>query len=243
MNCKINLNINCDLGEGSPYDHLIMPYISACNIACGGHAGNPEIMKKTITLAVKNNVQIGAHPSFPDKENFGRKKMALAYKKLANTLSEQILLLKKIAENNNTSIKHVKLHGALYNLSAKSANISQLVVEVIKKIDSNFQVYTPYKSELSKVAKANNLDVVHEVFIDRNYNSDMTLVERSHQNAVIIDPIEVLDHTNLLINNKVKTKDGSIVFIDASTFCIHGDNPNVLDILSYLSKSKWGVQS
>lgn len=233
----ITIDINCDVGEGIENEYLLMPYISSCNIACGGHFGDENTIDKTIELALRNNVKIGAHPSFPDKKNFGRKVLDISDIKLQQSIEQQLILFKSRAEKQKAIIHHVKPHGALYNLIAKNEIVAKIVVNAIQNILKDVKLYVPYNSVIEKVAKENKVEIVYEAFADRNYNEDLTLVSRNNLNAVISDSKEVYKHLLFIIKNKeVLTIQNSKKRIKADTFCIHGDNEKALDILREITK-------
>lgn len=146
------IDINCDLGEGVVNEHLLMQYISSCNIACGGHFGNEKTIDETIRLAIENKVKIGAHPSFPDTKNFGRKVMDISNSELRESLVEQLQLFKQRAVKQRAQINHVKPHGALYNLVAKDKNAAKVLAGVIKESFQNIKIYVPYNSVIERVA-------------------------------------------------------------------------------------------
>lgn len=226
------IDINCDVGEGVANEHLLMQYISSCNIACGGHFGNEKTIDETIRLALKSKVKIGAHPSFPDTKNFGRKVMNISNSELRKSLDSQLQLFKQRVLKQKGLINHVKPHGALYNLVAKDKSTATILVDVIKQSFENIKIYVPYNSVIEKVAKEHSLEIVYEAFADRNYNEDLSLVSRLQKNAVITDPKLVYNHLYSMINkNKVATITNTEVIIKASTFCVHGDNKNALEIL------------
>lgn len=231
------IDINCDLGEGLDNEHLIMPLISSCNIACGGHAGSVAIIDKVIQLAAEHNVKIGAHPGFPDKKNFGRVIMDISDKKLRRSLQQQLQLFKERAELLNAKIHHVKPHGALYNLIAVDNEKALLVVEVIKEVFESTNVYVPYQSEIEKVATENGLPIIYEAFADRNYNDNLTLVSRAYPYAILTDKEKILTHVKKMSEeSKVRTVQDNEQEIKAETFCVHGDNKKVLEILNYLNE-------
>ena len=234
---KQSIDINCDVGEGLGNEAELMPYISSCSIACGGHAGNEETIAKTIKLALKHDVKIGAHPSFPDKENFGRQIMNIASAELQQSLEEQINLVIKHVERLGAQLHHVKAHGALYNLAAQDEEIAKTVINAVKNTTKNVFLYVPFGSLLADLAKKHELKIMVEAFADRNYNNDVSLVSRKIKNAVLTDKELVLDHILKMIHKKkVISIDGVGVNIDAKTYCIHGDNPSAVEVLKYLSK-------
>jgi UPF0271 protein len=232
-----SVDINCDVGEGLGNEAALMPFISSCSIACGGHAGDDSTIIETIELALKNNVKIGAHPSFPDRKNFGRKVMDLDDKKLQQSLEDQINLVNKYAKRMGAKLYHVKAHGALYNQSAIDPKIAQIILHAVKNTVHNAVLYVPYNSMLEKLALKNDVRIKVEAFADRNYNENLTLVSRTNENAIITDRDLLLDHLlKMIIHKKVKTISGVEVAIKAETYCIHGDNPNAVEILKYVSK-------
>ncbi|MDH7912434.1 5-oxoprolinase subunit PxpA [Winogradskyella sp. SYSU M77433] len=236
MNSK-TIDINADVGEGLGNEAGLMPFLSSCNIACGGHAGDIETMTEVMRLANKHYVKIGAHLSFPDKENFGRAIMKLSSTDLYNSLKAQIRSLQSVLQKEKAQLHHVKPHGALYNLAAKDEKTAKVIVEVVKRLELSLSIYAPFNSELARVAKQENIEVVFEAFADRNYNDDLSLVSRQNNDAVISDKVEVLNHILYMKNHeKVKTVNGAEVSLKASTFCVHGDTENALEILRFLNE-------
>lgn len=236
MNFKI-IDINADVGEGIGNEAKLMPHLSSCNIACGGHAGDTFTMAEVVRLANANNVKIGAHPSFPDKENFGRKIMEITAADLCTILKQQIRVLQSVLRSENALLHHIKPHGALYNLAAKDEKTAKVVVEVLKSVALPIKLYAPYNSVIAKVAKAEQIEVTYEAFADRNYNKDLSLVSRQKFNAIISDKNKVLNHVLKIIEHqKVDTIDNMEVTLKASTFCVHGDTKNALEILKFLNE-------
>lgn len=231
------IDINCDLGEGVDNELDIMRMISSCSIACGGHAGNLETMERVVDLAKLNGVLVGAHPSYPDKENFGRVSISISAEALKRSIKEQIESLVVILKTRNMELNHIKPHGALYNDIVKDRGLAQLFLESIDAYREKVVLYVPYASEIAKLAKETGYRVKYEAFADRNYNQDLTLVTRKAPNALIQDPHEVLDHIMLMVNKgMVKTTSGTAIKLLADTYCIHGDSPAALQILMYLSQ-------
>ncbi len=231
------MDINCDLGEGLDNDEQIMPFISSCNIACGAHAGNVELMKTTVQLAKKFQVKIGAHPSFVDRESFGRKELIVPKHKLVKQIKDQISLLKGIVENEGMTLHHVKPHGALYNMVAKDKEIALTIIEAVQSFGEDLILYVPYRSVISKELKKTNSPFYYETFGDRAYLDDLSLMSRKEIEAVIENPESVLKRVKQLIDLKtVKTVQGNIIKIETDTICVHGDNPNAVDIVKSLSK-------
>ncbi len=231
------MDINCDLGEGIGNDEQIMPYIGSCNIACGVHAGNRNLMKKTVQLAIKNDVKIGAHPSFNDRENFGRKEMFIPKDILKSQIINQIASLNEIVKDQGMKLQHVKPHGALYNMAAKNTEVAMAVIESIQFFNEDFILYVPYGSLIAYKAEKFNIPFYNEVFADRNYNDDLTLVSRNHADAVIEDANIIRDRITQLIKDKtIISITGKIKTMIADTVCVHGDNPNVEQIVKDLKK-------
>ncbi len=217
-------DLNCDMGEGSGNDELLMPYITSANIACGYHAGDEETMRQTIMLAQKYNVNIGSHPSFLDKENFGRTEIKKSPEDVYDLVSKQINILQKIAANNNASLHHVKPHGALYNMAAKNKVIANAIANAVKDLDENLVLFGLSNSFLISEAKAIGLKTASETFADRTYKDDGSLTPRTQSNALIGNTDEAIQQVLMMVHNgKVKTVSGKEIPIVAETICIHGD--------------------
>ncbi len=227
---------NSDVGEEAGFDEEIMPYVSWCNISCGGHAGNEEVIRRTVDLALKHDVRIGAHPSYPDKENFGRKSLKMPYNDLVDIISEQIQLVKFNVESIGGELHHVKPHGALYNDAVKNESIAMAIVDSIKNIDKSLAIITLKDSRLAYIA-SEFLEVKYEAFADRNYNKDLSLVSRLQEDALIDNPEKVFQHVLRMVKNgKVKTLIGEELPVFFDTICVHGDQPKSVEILMYMRK-------
>jgi UPF0271 protein len=234
MSIKI-VDVNCDVGEGIGNEADLMPYISSCNIACGGHAGDEDSMQSVIALAKKHNVKIGAHPSFPDRENFGRKFMAIPPGELSKSLEQQIMALKQHADALQAPVHHIKFHGALYNASAKDLALARSCISAIKNTLPNAYLYVPFGAVIAKEAHKHSIKIQYEAFADRQYHDDLSLVSRKEKNAVIHDKNEVLQHLErMILHGQVKTVEHSLVDIVADTFCVHGDTPNAVELIRYI---------
>lgn len=228
------IHINCDLGEGGEYDAELMPLISACNIACGGHAGTLETMQHTVGLALGRDVEIGAHPSYPDKENFGRKSLDISAEDLQLSLVAQILSLKQIAEAEGAKLSHIKPHGALYNDAAKDKKIAQIIIDSVLDFDEILPLFVPQDSVISEMSKG-KIPLIFEAFADRNYNQNYSLVSRSKSNALITEKEAVLDHLFAMFSEgKICCENGVEISCKADTFCLHSDTPNSVEILRFL---------
>ena len=226
--------INADVGEESGNDEQIMPLISWCNIACGEHAGNENEIEKTVALAVKHNVKMGAHPGYPDKVNFGRVKVEMDYTDLVDSLTNQIQLVSQKAREQGAKIVHVKPHGALYNEAVKEIRIAEAIIEAVKNVDKSLLVITQKNGLLDKLSQ-DVLEVKYEAFMDRVYEEDLSLVSRLKPGAVLSDPEEVFEHVNRMINRGVvRTISGIEKPIIFDTICVHGDHQNSVSILKYL---------
>lgn len=228
------IDINADLGEGFLYDAQLMPMISSCNIACGGHFGDTVSMRKTIRLAKKHHVKVGAHPSFPDTENFGRKVMEIEENILFESLIKQMNDFFNICKEENVRINHIKPHGALYNLSATDEKINQLVLRAIEAVTTTTTIYHPSKSLFTETIQE-KFTLKLEAFIDRSYTDNGQLAPRSLPNALIVSPQKcLLQLVEMVTKNQVTSINGAKVPLYAETFCIHGDNEHSLDILHYI---------
>ena len=236
MEEMFQIDINADVGEGAGNESEIMLYLSSCNIACGGHAGDLETMTKVVKLAKRHHVKIGAHPSFPDKTNFGREEMKVSAADLYSSLKMQIRALENVLDSENLLLNHIKPHGALYNLAVKDEKIARVIIAVIKSMALPVKLYAPYKSIIAELARGEHIEVTFEAFADRNYNEDLSLVSRRNDNALLIDKDEVLRHVEFMTKyKKVRLISGVEVPLKASTFCVHGDTENALEILKFLN--------
>ena len=230
------IDINCDLGEGIGNESELMPLISSCNIACGGHAGDKVTMAAVADLASCYDVNIGAHPSFPDKANFGRKIIDISPEHLKRSLTKQITDLKEVLKEKQLEMHHVKPHGALYNLVTVEKQAAIIVVDVIKTIGRNLVLFAPYGSVISNIALKEGLKIKFEAFADRNYNDDLTLVSRRNSKALIHDKENLFNHVFKMVSEgRVTTLNGVEVSLKADTFCVHGDGKNVVENLRYLA--------
>ncbi len=228
--------LNSDIGEETGVDDKIMPFISWCNIACGAHAGNEKTIRNTIDLALENDVKIGAHPSYPDRGNFGRSVIDISEEDLMSSLVDQIQKVKYLTEKAGGVLHHIKPHGALYNESIKNERVAKIIIESVKNVDKSLYILTTKESFISYL-NTGGFKVKHEVFADRNYNNDKTLVSRSEKNAVLTNPKKVYEHVKrMVLDHKVKTIEGEEVSIFFDTICVHGDTPGSIQILEYVYK-------
>lgn len=233
---RLSIDINADLGEGAGQDEIIMPLISSCNIACGGHIGDEQSMHETIQLAAKNNVKIGAHPSYPDTENFGRVHFDISDIDLEESLKIQLSAFFHIAKLSNQKVHHIKAHGALYNTIAKDEKTAKIYLKAISRLGIRPKLYVPYNSVIHQLAKS-KYDCLIEAFIDRAYNSDLSLVTRSQKNALHKTPEAAWNQLyQMAVHGEVETAEETKVKIHADTYCIHGDHPNAKQILEYIHR-------
>ena len=231
------ININCDLGEGLNNEHVIMPLINSCNIACGGHAGDSQTMIECVEISIKNDVEIGAHPSYPDKENFGRKKIDISRSELYFSLIDQIERLNSIAVSYGKKLHHIKAHGALYNQMFSDKDLSDFYLDTIKGFQEDCYIYIPYNSEIEKSALEKGFKIMYEAFGDRAYNDNLSLVSRDIKGALIKNPKLVIDQiSNIIDSEKVKSINGKQKSIKADTICIHSDTDNSIEILKEINK-------
>ena len=238
---KLKVDINCDLGEsyGSfkiGHDEEVMPYITSANIACGFHAGDPMVMAYCVKLAKQHNVAIGAHPGFPDLMGFGRREMKLSGEEVRNYIIYQVGTLQAFAKAVSTGLQHVKPHGALYNMAMKDAALARAIVEGIAAFDSDLIVFAPLKSIMAEVATKAGLRAAYEVFADRAYNRDGSLVSRAVSGAVIADPKMVTERAIKMVKEKrVVAVDGKVVDLgEVHTICVHGDNLKAVALVKSL---------
>ncbi|WP_010136224.1 5-oxoprolinase subunit PxpA [Ochrovirga pacifica] len=234
MNIK-KIDINADLGEGFLFDEELMQQISSCNIACGGHAGTENSIRATVRLAKKYGVTIGAHPSYPDPDNFGRKEMEITPSQLQKSIREQITSFINIAKQEGAIVRYVKPHGALYNKAAKDPITAQLLVDVIKEIEPSVALLGLSNSLLEDVAKKNYLLFLKESFADRRYHAKGTLVSRANPKGVIHQKEVVWKQVkSIVLDKELETIEGEKIKIEVDSICFHGDTPEALELLSYV---------
>ncbi len=221
--------LNADLGEGMENDAELIPYLKYANIACGGHAGSEASIEQTILLGNQHKVRVGAHPSYPDIENFGRKSMIISQSALELSLLNQIQLVEKIANKLGVSMHHIKLHGALYNDVFSAQKNTQWFLDWCAKHFKNTKLFIPCSAK--QFMPKNYPNIIYEAFADRNYNTDLSLVSRKETNAILQTPEMAFKHVKQMLQEYVVTSvEGKKVAIKADTFCLHGDHPEVLSI-------------
>jgi UPF0271 protein len=233
-----HLDFNCDLGEGCGSDADIVPLISSASIACGAHAGDEATMRATIRLCRDHGVAIGAHPSFEDREHFGRRELALDRDGIARLVQSQLARLAAIAAEENARIAHVKPHGALYNLAARDRGVADAIATAIVAFDPSLMLYGLSRSPLTTAGEEAGLRVAHEVFAERAYDADGTLAPRGTPGAVIDDlDMALAQVRSLLRDGVVVARDGSRVALRADTLCLHGDRADAVDFARALRQA------
>lgn len=247
---NITFDLNCDMGESfgapaSPNDAELMKYITSANIACGFHSGDFTLMHQTVKLAIKHNVAIGAHPSLPDLQGFGRRTMSVTPSEVFEMMLYQLGALHAFTKINNAKLHHVKPHGALYNMAAKDRKLADAVVEAIIAFDPSLILYGLAGSELIKAAYSRKLKYSEEVFADRTYQSDGSLTPRSNRDALIENTSDALKHVlRMVTEKKVTTLQGEDISIEPGTICIHGDGAHAVEFAQciYNELKKAGVK-
>jgi len=218
------------MGEGCPNDAGLMDYVSSVSIACGSHAGDLTTMRETVRLAVENSVAIGAHPSYPDRENFGRLSMPLSPKEVFEIVIDQIRTLKDICDVSGATLRHVKPHGALYNDAVKDRELAAAIAAAVIETDADLVMFGLSGSQLISEAEAVNLKTASEVFADRTYRRDGSLTPRSEPNALITETSKAVEQVLRMIKEgNVITTHGDSVAIRADTVCIHGDGDHAVE--------------
>src|SRR5262249_40533277 len=229
MNLVVDLN--ADLGEGAGHDEELLALVTSANIACGFHAGDADTMRATIEAARDRKVPVGAHPTLSDRENFGRKEKPLNSYVVFDAASYQLGIFQAIAEAAGVRPNHVKPHGALYNMAARDDGLADAIARAIVKVDAELIFFAPQNSALARAGHANGIQIAHEVFADRNYLSNGALVSRSRPDALLRDPAQAAPRVlRMLREGKVRSIDGVDVDIRAETICLHGDNPEAVEV-------------
>jgi UPF0271 protein len=229
------IDLNSDMGErdtpeGRAADADMMPLITSVNIACGGHAGTPDLMRRTAHVAAQYGVAIGAHPGFRDPQHFGRTERSMSSQEIEALAAIQIETLADVLARDRLTLTHVKPHGALYNMAGKDLEVAQAIVNAVRAVDRTFLLYALAGSELAKAAQAAGLTVVHEAFVDRAYRADGSLVPRSANGAVLQTEEDVRQQLRQLMKGSVMSVEGSSVPIQADSLCLHTDTPHAVPL-------------
>lgn len=230
-----SIDLNCDMGEAfGSYeignDAAIMPYISSANIACGFHAGDAHVMRKTVELALKNEVSIGAHPGLPDLQGFGRRELAITPEEAFDYTVYQLGAMQAVAKSCGTALHHVKAHGALYNMAVRDEALASAIVRAVKSCNHQLVIVGLAGSAWIKAAKAQGMNYAQEVFADRRYEIDGSLTSRSHADALITDIQEAVEHVErMVVDGVVETRLGERIPIQADSICIHGDGEHAIE--------------
>ena len=230
----MEININCDLGEKSKHhsnihDPELLNIVNSANIACGYHAGDEETMREVIGISKKNGVSIGAHPSFNDPDNFGRKRMNLNSHEINKLIVDQYEILQKIASEHGEKVTHIKPHGALNNMACEDIDLATILAKTIYDIDKDLIYLVPTGSKMEEAALKFNMKIACEIFADRNYEEDGNLVSRAKSNALITDPDEAKLHVLKMVKNQaLNCHTGKQIPCKIDSVCIHGDNESSL---------------
>jgi UPF0271 protein len=228
-----SVDINADVGEGLD-DEVLMPYLTSVSVACGGHAGDAETMARTVAAALRHGLRIGAHPGYPDRERFGREVVEMAPAELEAALVSQLDLLRRVAVEQGARLSHVKAHGALYNSAWKDHDTADPVARAVRAVDPGWAVFCPDGSAQESAARDHGLGVIREVFLDRRYSPDGTLVSRGDPGAIVTDPLALADQISMFQR------------LQFETMCVHGDNPAALQLLqaapALLASQGWRVE-
>ena len=231
----MEININCDLGESSKLhstenDPLLLEIVNSANIACGYHAGDKPTMEQTIKISKKNAVSIGAHPSFNDRENFGRKRINLPSNEITKLIIDQINILFEIADKFRMKVTHVKPHGALNNMACEDYDLAKVISESIIKANKDLIFLVPTGSQMEKAGKKLGMKIAAEIFADRNYEDDGNLVSRSKKNAMITDPEMAKKHVIKMVESQaLNCYSGKQIPCEIDSICVHGDGKSSVD--------------
>ena len=231
----MEININCDLGESSKLhstenDPLLLKIVNSANIACGYHAGDKPTMEKTIEISKKNNVSIGAHPSFKDPENFGRKRLNLSSNEITKLIIDQISILSDVANKTGMKVTHVNPHGALNNMACENYDLAKVISESIIQVNKELIFLVPTGSQMEKAGKKLGMKVAVEIFADRNYEDNGNLVSRSKDNALIVDPEIAKKHVIKMVQNQaINCYSGKQISCEIDAICVHGDGSSAVN--------------
>jgi 5-oxoprolinase (ATP-hydrolysing) subunit A len=233
----MHIDLNCDMGEGfGPYtlglDGQVMPLISSANVACGFHAGDPQVLRRTVELAARFGVGVGAHVSYPDLAGFGRREMQVEPLELENDVLYQIGAISAFCRAAGVPLRHVKPHGALYNVAQRDRATAEAVARAITAFDAGLVLFAQPGSVMARVAREAGLTVAAEVFADRAYTADGALASRKLPGAVIHDPDTVAERAlRMVAEGRIIAMDGTAITVTAETICVHGDTPGAVELI------------
>lgn len=235
------LDLNSDMGEretaeGLALDAALMPLITSVNIACGGHAGSRNLIRRTASLAQQHGVVVGAHPGLPDRQTFGRVERDVTRKDIRGLVSEQVRTCCRVLEGDGFKLWHVKPHGALYNMAAQNEGIAEAIVMAVREVERSLMLYALAGSVLARMGEAAGLTVIHEGFADRAYRGNGQLVSRPETGAVIDDEDGVRAQLHQLIHGNVMTVDGTLIPVSIQSLCLHSDTPGALVLARMIRK-------
>ena len=227
---RLQIDLNADLGEGLD-DTELLPFLTSANVACGGHAGDAQIMDRTVALLLERGIRIGAHPSYADRENFGRREVDLTGEQVRRLVQDQVALLDDIVRRRGGRLSHVKAHGALYNRAAREPLLAQQLARAVRGCGAELSLWGLAGSVQLEAARAEGLRAIAEAFVDRRYLPDGSLKPRSQPGALLLDAGEAADQALSIARDQVAIADGGArVSITAQTLCLHGDTPGAAAI-------------
>jgi 5-oxoprolinase (ATP-hydrolysing) subunit A len=236
------IDLSADVAEGAPGEDEIWPMISSANVACGGHVGDEQSMTEAVRRAKRTNVNIGAHPSYPDRANFGRQSMAMSPPALRATLIEQITALRDVAGRERVALRHVKPHGALYNDAHKDIVLASVIIEAIREVDPDLSIVCGDTSQMATAARTAGTRVIREAFADRRYNADGSLVARSIAGSLLTVE-EAAEQAALLTKQRaVIARDGTRITVAHDTICIHADMEHAVERLRAIRQRLGGME-
>lgn len=236
---KKTIDLNCDLGESFGVytigkDDRVMAYISSANIACGGHAGDPTTIARTVGLAKSHSVSCGAHPGYPDLAGFGRRSMAITPDEIHNLVIYQIGALTAFCSAHQVPLNHVKPHGALYNTAVKEPPVAKAIADAVREVDAGLAIYVlagPAGDAQARATEDIGLRVIREAFPDRSYTHTGVLVPRHRPNAVLTDPVQIAERALMMAaEGVIESEDGQLISLKAQTLCVHGDTSEAVDL-------------
>ncbi len=231
----MQIDLNADLGEGGAFDRELLVLVSSANISCGAHAGDRSTIEPAIAYAVERGVRIGAHPSYPDRENFGRLAMQLPFASLRQHLLMQLHYVQDLACEQQATLSHIKPHGALYNQLAKDQQLAEAFINIVQEFNPRLPIVGLAGGVVLQLAHEKGLNTISEVFADRRYHNDGSLVARSEANAVIEDVDEaIVQSLKVIKTGHIQSVDGSLVPVLANTLCVHGDSKIALEFAQKL---------